>query len=100
MPTTRKFDVCTPRPKFGGKRGEVWWHQVGNAAENDKGQISVWLNSVPVPDPQSDNQIVLMLFEKRDREQQEDESPKRRGGSAAPTKGRGGQDEDQDEIPF
>jgi len=60
----KRFDACTPRPKHGGG---TWWHRVGSAFENDKGQVTVYLDSVPVPDKERGN-IVIMLFEPKERE--------------------------------
>lgn len=90
MSTKRRFNAVTPRPKY-GEEGAVWWHQVGNAVENDKGQISIYLDSVPVPDQESGS-IKIMLFEKKS----DDEKPKPR-----PAATRGGRRSDMDEeIPF
>ena len=72
---TRRFDCCTPRPK---KDGGVWWHKVGGAWENDKGTITIYLDSVPVPDPSRDNKIVFSLFEQTDNKAKE-EAPKVEG---------------------
>lgn len=109
MSTKRRFDVCCARPKY-NEEG-VWWHKVGSAFENDKGQVNVFLNSVPVPDSSKDNQICFTLFEQK-------EDDKRGGGSGgrssststsrssgrssgsgrANERTRGGKDDD--EIPF
>jgi hypothetical protein len=84
---TKRFDVCTPRPKF-GHEGKSWWHRVGSATENDRGQIIIYLDSVPVPDAKKDNKIVMMLFEPREKE------PAKSGKKAAE------REEMDDEIPF
>ena len=89
---TQRFDVCTPRPKGDGTG--TWWHKVGTAWENDKGLVTVYLDSYPVPDPEKGNKAVMMLFK-----------PKAKNGEERTTKAIGGKaglpsrDED-DEIPF
>jgi hypothetical protein len=86
MATKRKFNACSPRPK---KDGGVWWHRVGSAYENEKGQISVYLNSTPVGDPEKENQICFTLFEDtEERGEVRRSSPRQSGGK------------DDDEIPF
>ena len=95
MGTKRKFDVCTPRPKF-GEEGKSWWHRVGNAVENDKGQITIYLNSIPVPDPTRENQVVMMLFEPR-----EDDRAAAPAAQSSPSRSKRQQPkEDEDYIPF
>lgn len=90
----RRFNVATPRPKYGGG---TWWHRVGKAHENDRGTITVYLDSVPVPDPEKDNKIVMTLFE-----EEEDGSPRRSSGSSGSSSRRQSapEVEDDDEIPF
>jgi hypothetical protein len=104
MSTKRKFDVCTARPKY-AEKDAVWWHRVGNAVENDKGSITIYLDSVPVPNPKHENKIVMMLFEQRDEDGNggrrdnvrnttaEGSSAARRGASRRET-------ENDDDIPF
>lgn len=88
----KRYDVCTPRPKY-GEEGKSWWHRVGSAHESDKGLITIYLDSVPVPDPSKDNKIVMMLFEPKDRDSAPQRGSPKRG--AAPKRG-----EEDDEIPF
>jgi hypothetical protein len=80
-----RFDVCTPRPKGDGTG--TWWHKVGTAWRSDKGLITVYLDSVPVPDPEKGNKIVMMLFE-----------PKQKGETRAAQQTK--QERVDDEIPF
>lgn len=91
----KRYDVCTPRPKY-GEEGKSWWHRVGSAHQNDKGLITIYLDSVPVPDPGKDNKIVMMLFEPREKDE-----TGRASGQSAPRRSsapkRGAED---DEIPF
>ncbi len=94
MGAKRKFDVCTPRPKY-AEQGKVWWHRVGNAVENDNGQITVFLDSVPVPDPARENKIVMMLFEPRD-----DNADRRPAFAASTNRATRKPVQDDDEIPF
>ena len=84
----KRFDVCTPRPKTNrqGESDGTWWHRVGNAYQNDKGLITVYLDSVPVPDPDKENKIVMMLFEPKEKGESK---PAQRTSRA-----------DDDEIPF
>lgn len=84
---TRKFKVMVPRPKY--NEDGVWWHRVGSAHENAKGQIFVYLDSNPIPG--EDGQVKLMLFERDDDYQRNDARPK---GSGTPDYG------PDDEIPF
>ena len=63
----QRFDVCTPRPKGDGTGS--WWHKVGTAWKSDKGLITIYLDSYPVPDPEKSNKAVMMLFEQREKEQ-------------------------------
>ncbi len=93
----KRYDVCTPRPKY-GEEGKSWWHRVGSAHQNDKGLITIYLDSVPVPDAARENKIVMMLFEPRERETEQTPArsaaaPKSKG--SAPRRGA-----DDDEIPF
>lgn len=101
MASKKRFDVVTPRPKYGGG---TWWHRVGNAHQNEEGRITIYLDSVPVPDPEKDNKIVMMLFEPR--EDDADSGKKGKGSGAGAGKGKRGQqqaslsEELDDEIPF
>lgn len=67
MPSVKKFDICMAKPK-GDPRDGVWWHRIGRASENDKGQISLFFDSLPYPD--KDGRCQAMLFEQRDRDEQ------------------------------
>lgn len=105
----KRFNVMTPRPK---QDGGSWWHKVGNAFENDRGLVTVYLDSVPVPDQEKNNKIVMMLFEP-----EENQEPRTSGGKSgrsniresssqakAAGKGKGKKqelsEELDDEIPF
>ena len=72
MATKRKFDAVTPRPKY-NERGAVWWHKIGSAVENDKGQITIFLNSIPIPGDEGD--VRIHLFEQKE---DEERAPKER----------------------
>jgi hypothetical protein len=90
-----RLDACTPRPK---RDGGTWWHRVGSAWRTAEGKITVYLDSVPLPD--KDGRVAIMLFEPRDEQQQE--QPQR--GARRPAAGGGGARQrdglDDDEIPF
>lgn len=91
-----RYDAMTPRPKGDGG---TWWHKVGSAWKNDKGLVTVFLDSVPVPDPDKDNKIVIMLFEPRDPQQSGPSTVSQQSRqSAAPQ--RSMKEEMDDEIPF
>lgn len=84
----QRYDVCTPRPK--GEGNGTWWHKVGTAWKNDKGLVTVYLDSYPVPDPEKGNKAVMMLFE-----------PKERSETAAVQKSKTTSGfETEEEIPF
>jgi len=96
----KKYDAVTPRPKY-GEPNKVWWHRVGNGIMNDKGQISIYLDSVPVPDPERENKIVIMLFESKDREEKDQEPGPRSKSKSGGGGGRRAPSNDiDDEIPF
>jgi hypothetical protein len=103
----RKFNVCTPRPKY-GTDGESWWHTIGNAIEKDNGSITIFLNSLPLPDAKKPESVVLMLFEKdeqrdADRESSRDKGSSSRDKSNASTRSArkpASRSADEDEIPF
>lgn len=81
-----RYDACTPRP---GKR-KTWWHRVGSAWKNAEGKITVYLDSVPLPDPETHN-VKIMLFERTDDGEERTTRPS--GGAQR-------RDVDDDEIPF
>ena len=96
MPTVKRWDVSTPRKKY--NNDGVWWHRVGTALESDRGQITIYLDSVPLPDPES-NQIKMMLFEpKESRDGKPSERAQRPSPGAAKGPGEGARNDD--EIPF
>lgn len=99
MSVVKKFDAVTPRPKY-KEEGRVWWHRIGSAVENEKGQIAIYLDSVPVPDAK-EGKVVIMLFEQReeDRDNPETRKSTRDAGARSRTEKRVS-DIDVDEIPF
>jgi len=88
----QRYDVCTPRPHK--DEGKTWWHKVGTAWKNDKGLITVYLDSYPVPDPDKDNKAVMMLFEPKERGE-ERPAKSSSGGTTRNTS-----HADDEEIPF
>jgi len=88
----KRYDAMTPRPKY--NEDGVWWHRVGQAHQNDKGQITIYLDSVPVPDPKKENKIVIMLFEPKERSERSSDDKPSFGASKRRT------EVDDDEIPF
>jgi hypothetical protein len=102
MVAKRKFDVCTPRPKY-MEQDAVWWHRVGNAVESDKGTITIYLDSVPVPDHKKENKIIMMLFEQREENSKGGDRDRERNatteGSSVPNRRAVRKDID-DDIPF
>jgi hypothetical protein len=48
MASVKRFDICQAKPK-GDRPGDgVWWHRIGSASENEKGQISLFFDSLPI----------------------------------------------------
>jgi hypothetical protein len=88
----QRYDACSPRPYKKKKDGEekTYWHKVGTAWQNDKGLVTIYLDSYPVPDPSKEGKAVIMLFEPKDEEQ----AAKSGKPSRLSTK------YDEDEIPF
>lgn len=87
----KRFDCSTPRPKSDGTGS--WWLRVGSAWQNDNGQITVYLDSYPIPD--KDGVVKIMLFEPR--------PPSTQPGTPAPRQQnlqQWGKDDIDDEIPF
>lgn len=68
MPSVKKFDICVARPKGSDGRDGIWWHRIGRAFENDKGQVSLFFDSLPYSD--RDGRCQAMLFEQRERDEQ------------------------------
>ena len=54
----KRFNVATPRPKHDGG---TFWLRVGSAWQNEKGLITVYLDSYPIPD--REGAVKMMLFE-------------------------------------
>lgn len=87
MPSVKKFDICMAKPK-GRPEDGVWWHRIGRASENEKGQVSLFFDSLPFPD--KDGRCQAMLFEQKERD---DTQP-------APRRSSSHRRDDDDEIPF
>lgn len=76
--------------QFKAKKDGGWRaHRIGYAAKNDKGDLNVWLDSLPVPDGNGAVRIVVTQ-----RQEQQQQTPQQH----APVPG-GGPDFD-DSIPF
>lgn len=60
---SKRYNVCSPRPK---KDGGTWWCRVGTAFEGEKG-INVLFDSLPLPD--KDGRVSVSLFEQREDQQ-------------------------------
>jgi len=89
MPSVRRFDVCVAKPKGERESDGVYWNRIGRAYENEKGNISLFLDALPVPIGSFDGRCTL--FEQKDRDDRP--APAGRQRTAA------GRVED-DEIPF
>jgi hypothetical protein len=63
MPSVRKFNICIAMPKGDRPTDGVWWLKIGQASENERGQISLFVDALPVK--QWDGRA--MLFEQTDR---------------------------------
>ena len=68
----KRFNVSTPKPYSDGS-GKTWWLKVGSAWQNDRGLITVYLDSYPTPD--KDGVVKMMLFEPDPREPQQTREP-------------------------
>jgi hypothetical protein len=64
MPSVRRFDICQPKPKGPRESDGVYWVRLGTASENDRGQISLFFDSLPIGTWDGR----AMLFEQRARE--------------------------------
>jgi hypothetical protein len=65
MTSIRRFDICQPKPKGPRESDGVWWHRLGSASENDRGQISLFFDSLPIGNWDGR----AMLFEQRPRDE-------------------------------
>lgn len=92
MPSVRRFDVCVAKPKGERESDGVYWNRIGRAYENEKGNISLFLDALPVPIGSFDGKCVL--FEQKER----DDRPAAPAGRSRNSE-RAGRQED-DEIPF
>lgn len=94
----RKMNVTVPI-KYGSGGDKTYWHNIGTAFENEKGQITVYLNSLPIPG--DDGKVKIMLFDKKDdadRDHDRDRGSRSKSSSRKPT--RQSSSSDDDEIPF
>jgi hypothetical protein len=89
---TRKFNAVTPRPRYDGQG--TWWHKVGTAIENDKGQIMLYLDSMPAPDKEKGSYNICLF------EQDEDAKFKTNTPRSGEAPRRNRSTDDDDEIPF
>ena len=99
MATVRKFDACIPRPdnRAQSRQGAVWWHRIGNAIENERGSITIFLNSLPISDDQGNFKICLFVPDE-DRLQQDRGNVK--GNAAGKYNKPSSKNDTDDEIPF
>lgn len=81
----KRFDISAPRKK---SDGGTYWIKLGSAWENDKGQIQLVFDALPIPD--AEGRCVANLFEPRSRDEQH---------RANLNRGRQ-QDDLDDEVPF
>lgn len=111
MADREKWDVCVARPKANAQQGEsdVWWHRLGSAYKNDKGQLVIFLDSLPLPN--AEGVVQVMGFVPRPKEEgagrgapaARSAAPARTGraaGDGARGRGRASAPEDDEEIPF
>ena len=61
---SERFDIMTPRKGSGDK---TFWTRIGTAWKNDKGNIQLVFDALPIPD--SEGRVVANLFEPRERTQ-------------------------------
>ena len=48
MPSVRRFGICVAKPKSDRPSDGVWWMKIGAASENEKGQVSLFIDALPV----------------------------------------------------
>lgn len=106
----QRWDLCVARPKSNATEGQsdVWWHRVGSSYLNDKGQLVLFLDSLPLPNAQGTVQV--MGFVPKPREEgagggfgtgTRSAAPARGTGTRPAPRGRGRPAEDDDEEkPF
>lgn len=85
----QRFNVATPRPKHDGG---TFWLRIGSAWQNEKGLITVYLDSYPIPD--KEGVVKMMLFEPDPRDKPA------RGGGREENSPRAWNRELDDDIPF
>jgi hypothetical protein len=56
----KRLDALVPRDKH--NEPGTWFHKIGHAWVNDKGTITVYLDSLPIPD-HKDGQVRFLLLE-------------------------------------
>lgn len=105
MANRQRWDLCTARPKGGhsAQSGDVWWHRIGTAFENDKGQLVLFFDSLPVPDEGGKVSAMGFVPKPRDEQSQRGGGDRREAPAHAPAgrgKGRTLADDLDDEIPF
>lgn len=69
MKATRKFDAVTTLGSYEDKDGNTKYnyHQVGIVIENEKGQLSLKLNSLPLPNEKGEVWVNFYPIEKEDK---------------------------------
>lgn len=89
-----RYDICTPR-KNGDK---TFWTRIGSAWKNDKGQIQLVFDALPIPD--SEGRCVANLFEPKPRDSGTQNRRQSGGGDDDWGNSRGNGDDLDDEIPW
>lgn len=94
-----KFNVSVPI-KYGEDNERTFWHNIGTAFKNDKGQMTVYLNSLPLPN--SEGKCSFMIFPPKEDDADRDYGGQRGGGRSKPTAGKRSapKSDIDDEIPF
>lgn len=88
---SKRYDICTPRPK---KDGGTYWVKIGTAWEGDKGTQLVF-DALPLPD--SEGRCVANLFEPRDNDRRRSADADRQD---ARERSQSARQDLGDEIPF
>src|SRR5262245_31195258 len=60
-PVAKRYDISVPRK---GRNDKTYWTKIGTAWENDRGQIQLVFDALPLPD--ADGRCVANLFEPRE----------------------------------
>lgn len=70
----KRFDMCVARK---GKGDKVYWSKIGSAWENDRGQIQLVFDALPLPD--AEGRCTANLFEPKPRDEEQSQGKRQAG---------------------